>query len=252
MLMQIWTGFTLHQEAQPQSFAKNPRYQHFPSLNGKLITRADSVLSVSFFLGPHSDSILKNSSRSFGRTGWNLQCFLKVLKTQHIWFFKRYKPAALVLHSDQTDFKLLLCGPWDVDANELLQKLALNKNYKNGQCSCNKTHQILINCRSLQSMDINERMPFQMFIIWVKFLPSLSRTQIFTQLSSYQWILLLVFILIIAKLTYEKVNIIRVNLNNISHPWKEIKWGSWKPGSFQVSATRIIIEFTPLRSSWRT
>lgn len=168
--------------------------------------------------------------------------FWKYFKTQHIWFFKRYKLAVLVLHSDQMDFKLLLCGPWDVNPNELLQKLALNKKYKNGQCSCNKTYQILTNCRSLQSMNINERRPFQMFIIWVKFPPSLSRTQVFTQLSSYQWILLLVYTLIIAKLTHEKVNIIRVNLSNISHPWKEIKWGSGKPGSFQVSATRISIE----------
>lgn len=140
------------------------------------------------------------------------------------------------------DFKLLLCGPWDVEPNELLQKLALNKNYKNGQCSCNKTYPILINCRSLWSMNINERMPIPVFIIWVKFSPNLSRTQVFTQLSSYQWILLLVYTLIIAKLTYEKVNIVRVNLNNISHPWKEIKWGSGKSGSFQVSATRIIRE----------
>lgn len=131
-----------------------------------------SYKSVSFFLGPHSDSRLKNSSHSFGRTGWNLQCFIKYFKTQYIWFFKRYKPAVLILHSDQMDFKLLLCGPWDVDPNELLQKLALNKNYKNGQCSCNKTHQILINCRSLWSMNINERMPFQVFIIWVKFSPN--------------------------------------------------------------------------------
>lgn len=221
---------------------KNPKYQHFPTLNGKLITSADSVISVSCFLGPHSDSRYKNSSHSFGRTGWNLQCFLKYLKTQHIWFFKRYKPAVLVLHSDQMDFKLLLCGPWDVDPNELLQELALNKNYKTGQCSCNKTHQILINCRSLWSTNINERMPFQMFIIWVKFSLNLSRTQVFTQLSSYQWILLLVYTHIIAKLAYEKVNIIRVNLNNISHPWKEIKRGSGKSSSFQVSATRIIIE----------
>lgn len=107
---------------------------------------------------------------------------------------------------------------------------------------CNKTYQIPISCRSLWSMNIDERMPFQVFIIWVKFSPSLSKTQVFTQLSSYQWILLLVYTPIIAKLTYEKVNIIRANLNNISHPWKEIKWGSGKSGLFQVSATRIIIE----------
>lgn len=103
-------------------------------------------------------------------------------------------------------------------------------------------HQILINCRSLRSMNRNERMPFQVFIIWVKFSPNLSGTQVFTQLSSYQWILLLVYTLIVAKLTYEKVNIVRVNLNNISLPWKEIQWGSGKSGSFQVSATGILIE----------
>lgn len=184
MLMQIWTGFTLHEEAWPQGFAKKPKYQHFPSLNVKLINNADSVISVSLFLGPHSDSRLKNSSHSFGRTEWNLQFFFKYFKTQHIWFFKRYKPAVLILHSDQVDFKLLLCGPWDVDSNELLQKLVLNKNYKNGQCSCNKTHQILINCRFLWSMNRNERMPFQVFIIWVKCSPDQSRTQVFTLLSS--------------------------------------------------------------------
>lgn len=137
------------------------------------------------------------------------------------------------------DFKLLLCGPWDVDPNELLQTWALNKNYGTGKCWFNK---ILINCRSLRSMNINERMPFQVFIVWVKFSPNLSGTQVFTQLSSYQWILLLVYTLIVAKLTYEKVNIVRVNLNNISLPWKEIQWGSGKSGSFQVSATGILIE----------
>lgn len=104
-------------------------------------------LQVFIFLGPHSDSRYKNSSHSFGRTGWNLQCFLKYFKRQHIWFFKRYKPAVLVLHSDQMDFKLLLCGPWDVDPNELLQTWALNKNYGTGKCWCNKTsnpHQLQI------------------------------------------------------------------------------------------------------------
>lgn len=172
MLMQIWTGFTTSTGTTMGFCQKTPKYQHFPSLNVKLITSADSVISVSFFLGQQSDSRLKNTPHPFGRTGWNLQCFLRYLKTQHIWFFKRYKPAVLILHSDQMDFELLLCGPWDVDPNEFLQKLALNKNYKNGQCSCNKTHQIPINCRSLWSMNVNERMPFQVFIMWVKFSPN--------------------------------------------------------------------------------
>lgn len=61
MLMQIWTDFYLHQEARPRGFAKKtPKYQHFPSLNGKLTTSADSVISVSLFLGPHSNLRLKN------------------------------------------------------------------------------------------------------------------------------------------------------------------------------------------------